>query len=95
MIMTSRFRSVITGATLVAALALGGAGVASALTSDRADGGVAALTGDVATGSDDQRAAEAPSADAAPADVRDCPERGGDAVPDQNGEQTTTGDADV
>ena len=94
--MTSRFRRVITGATLVAALALGGAGVASALTSGSADAGVAALASDVATGSADQRAAETPSADATPADVRDCPERSGDAVPDENGEQTTTtGDADV
>ena len=56
--MTSRFSRVITGATLVAVLALGGAGVANALTSDSADAGVAALTSDVATGSDDQRAAE-------------------------------------
>ena len=83
MIMTSRFRRVITGATLVAALALGGAGVANALTSEGADAGVAALTSDVATGSDDQRAAETPSADATPAAVRDCPERSGDAAPDQ------------
>ena len=93
--MTSSFSRVITGAALVAVLALGGAGIANALTSNSADAGVAALTSDVATGSDDQRAAGTPSADATPANGRDCPEGSGDPVPDQNGEQTTTGDADV
>ena len=93
--MTSRFSRVITGAALVAVLALGGAGVANALTSDSADAGVAALTSDVATGSDDQRPAGRPSADATPADGRNCPERSGDAAPEQNDQATTTEDADV
>ena len=94
--MTSRFSRVITGAALVAVLALGGAGIANALTSDSADAGVAALTSDVATGSDDPRAAESPSADATPADGRDCPERSGNATPEQDSDRaTTTEDADV
>jgi hypothetical protein len=56
--MTVRFKKVIVGVALIAAFALGGAGIASALSSDGGDPGAAAVASDAATGTDDRRADE-------------------------------------
>jgi hypothetical protein len=100
--MTSRFRKVITGAALVAVLALGGAGVASALSTGSGDPATPAVAPDTSPDADDQGAGDTAAAEDAPSGGdtspgrEDCLEGAGGQGRAQNGSQGgATDDTDV